>query len=164
MERQLQMFSLRPGAELDQLVAAHAAAPERRIAQRALADEVTALVHGLDAAVAAAGAADVLFGGDPLAASPVTLEALAGELPVVTVPSARPQAPEGAVALLVSTGLASSNSDARRLLQQGSVQANGLVLGVDGALDGVPLLHGRWMLLRRGKRSFGLVEFLPHAG
>ena len=66
--------------------------------------------------------------------------------------------------LLVSTGLASSNSDARRLLQQGSVRANGVVVGVDGALDGVGLLHGRWLLLRRGKRAFGLVEFLPRAG
>ena len=39
-----------------------------------------------------------------------------------------------------------------------------MVVGIDGALDGVGLLHGRWLLLRRGKRAFGLVEFFPHAG
>ncbi len=159
VERQLRVFSLRPPAEIDELVAAHAAAPERRLAQRALADEVTALVHGPEAAAAAAGAADVLFGGDPLTASADSLQALAGEVPTV-----RSSPPDGAVTLLVSTGLASSNSDARRLLQQGSVQANGVVVGTDGSLGGIELLHGRWLLLRRGKRAFGLVEFLPHAG
>ena len=56
-------------------------APERRHGQRALADEMTALVHGDEAARAAAEAADVLFGGDPLAASPEALEALAAEVP-----------------------------------------------------------------------------------
>ena len=60
------LFSLRPLDEIAALLAEHAAAPERRLAQRALADEITALVHGPEAADAAGEAADVLFGGDPL--------------------------------------------------------------------------------------------------
>ena len=65
----LRRLSLRPLGEVEELVAEHEKAPERRLAQRALADELTALVHGRDAADAAAEAAGVLFGADPLSAS-----------------------------------------------------------------------------------------------
>ena len=97
---------------------AHAAAPERRLAQRALADEITELVHGAEAAGAADEAADVLFGGDPT---------------VAVRGGARRRRPGGAVeppvaaaelddlvGLLVGTELASSKGDARRTLEQGS--------------------------------------------
>ena len=113
---QFPVFSLRPLAEIEAILAEHAAAPERRPGQRALADEVTALVHGPDAARAAGEAADVLFGGDPLAASVEALETLAGEVPSSTV-----GALDDVVDLLVTTGLATSKSDARRQLEQGAV-------------------------------------------
>ena len=81
LERQFLVFSLRSREEIAAILAEHATAPERRRGQRALADEVTALVHGADAATAAGEAADVLFGADPLAASPAALDALAAEVP-----------------------------------------------------------------------------------
>jgi tyrosyl-tRNA synthetase len=161
VEQQLKFFSLRPLAEIEALLAEHAAAPERRIAQRALADEVTALVHGPEAAEAAAEAADVLFGGDPLAASPAALEALAGEVPSSSAPRA---SLADAVDLLTATGLASSRSDARRQLEQGGVRANGLPIAPGQGLEGVPLLHDRYLLLRKGKRSYHLVEISPGPG
>ena len=161
LDQQLKFFSLRPIPEIDALLADHAAAPERRLAQRALADELTALVHGPQAARAAAEAADVLFGGDPLQASPAALETLAGEVPSSAMTRA---ALSDTVDLLATTGLASSRSDARRQLQQGGVRANGVILGPDDGLDGVPLLHDRYLLLRKGKRSYHLVEISPGEG
>ena len=157
---QFPRFSLRPLAEIEAILAEHAAAPERRSGQRALADEVTAIVHGPDAARAAGEAADVLFGGDPLAASVEALETLAGE-----VPTSHGRASLGDVVdLLVTTGLVTSRSDARRQLEQGAVRANGVVIGMDHDLQALHLLHDRYLLLRRGKRSYHLVEILDQRG
>lgn len=155
VERFLLQLTLRPVPEVAELVASHVGAPERRIAQRALADDVTTIVHGAAAARAAGEAAEVLFGGDPLAASAAALATLGGE-----VPSSQRDANAlgDVVGLLTSTGLVTSNSDARRQLQQGAVHANGLRLTQDAGLEGVPLLHGRWLLLRKGKRTYHLVE------
>jgi len=158
---QFPMFSLRPLDEIHELLAEHASAPERRLAQRALADELTTLVHGRDAAAAAAGAADVLFGGDPAAASMETLDALAAEVPTTRVSAAALADP---VALLADIGVATSRSDARRLLDQGSIRANGAPLGPDDDLGGRQLLHGAYLLLRRGKRTYHLVEISGRPG
>jgi tyrosyl-tRNA synthetase len=157
----LRMLSMRPLEVIEEELAAHASAPERRAAQRSLADELTALVHGVDAARAAAEAADVLFGGDPLRASPAALRTLAREVPSSSTSRA---ALADTVHILATTGLASSKSDARRQLQQGGVRANGVVLGPDDGLEGVPLLHDRYLLLRKGKRSYHLVEISPGEG
>ncbi len=159
IEQQFPVFSLRPLPEVEAILSDHRAAPERRHGQRALADEMTELVHGAEAARAAAEAADVLFGGDPLAASPEALEALAAE-----VPSSRTGELDDVIALLVATDVASSKSDARRLLQQGSVRANGMPVTLEEGVRQVPLLHDRWLLLRKGKRSYHLIEVFPNAG
>jgi tyrosyl-tRNA synthetase len=161
LDQQLKFFSLRPVAEIDDLLAAHAAVPERRLAQRALADEVTALVHGEEAARAAGEAADLLFGGDPLGASTAALETLAAEVPSSSL--GRSELFD-TIDVLTSIGLATSKSDARRQLQQGGLRVNGVRIGPDQGLDAVPLLHDRYLLLRKGKRSFHLVEISPREG
>jgi tyrosyl-tRNA synthetase len=155
LESQFLVFSLRPVAEIEGVLAEHRAAPERRTGQRALADEMTALVHGADAAVAAAGAADVLFGADPAHASVETLAALSAEVPASRMPS---EALGDVVGLLASTGVAASRAEARRLLDQRSIRANGTQLGPDDGLAGVALLHDRYLLVRRGRRTYHLVE------
>jgi tyrosyl-tRNA synthetase len=65
------------------------------------------------------------------------------------------------VAVLVRTGLASSNSDARRTLTQGGFRANGRVLGEQDTLTDVRPLADRFLLLRRGKSSYHLLEISP---
>lgn len=142
--------------DIHALVAAHEAAPHRREAQRILANDVTGIVHGPDAASAAAGAAAVLFGGDPTAAGRGVLDTLAQE-----VPTSRhsPDALQDVVALLVGTGLAASRGEARRLLGQRSVRANGVVVDPDAPAIAGPLLAGRYVLLRRGKTHYHLAEF-----
>jgi tyrosyl-tRNA synthetase len=155
VEARLLTFSLRPVHEIRELVARHDAAPEQRLAQRALADEVVALVHGDEAAQAAAEAADLLFTADPAGASAAAFEALAGELPFTRL--ARADLADD-VAVFVATGLASSNGDARRTRAQRAYYANGHQLGENDQLSDLPLLHDRYLLLRKGKKSHHLVE------
>ena len=148
----LKMLSLRPLPELDALLLEHGAAPEKRIAQRALAEEITSLVHGSSAAAAAAQAAEVLFGGDPTAVSGEVLAILAQEVPSVELPVEV----DGLRVheLLIEAGVAKSTSEVNRLLGQGAVRAGNRVLDGDGAIRASDLLTGGFLLLRRGKRDF----------
>ena len=142
---------------IDAIAGEHAEAPHLRIAQRALADEVVALVHGADAAAAAAAAADVLFANDPTGASRAAFEMLAGEIPTTRLPASEL---DDAVAVLVATELASSNGDARRSMDQNAYSANGVKLTANDQLSAQKLLHGKYLLLRRGKKLHHLLEII----
>jgi tyrosyl-tRNA synthetase len=155
-------LTFRPVEEIADLVARHREAPERRLAQRALAGDVTRIVHGEEAARAAEEAADVLFGSDPTTASADAIDVVRSEVPVTVVDRAALAEPVG---LLVTTGLASSNGDARRTLQQRGYRANGVQLGPETTdLRGVEPLHGRYVLLRKGRTSYHLVEISSASG
>jgi tyrosyl-tRNA synthetase len=151
----VRQFSLASLSECESVIAQHLAAPEKRLAQKSIADEMTALVHGDDTARAAATAADILFGGDPTTASSDTLLAVAGEVPSSTVSAA---SLSDLFALMQSCGLATSNGDARRTLTQGGVRANGQPLTPDTELASIPRLQGRWVLLRKGKTNYHLLD------
>ena len=150
----LKMLSLRPLEEVLATIDEHGEAPHRRVAQRALAHEMTSLVHGEAAAQAADEAADVLFGGDPTAASDAAFALVAREVPSSELPS---DALGDVVEVLVATGLASSKSDARRTLEGNGFRCNGAVMSLDTGLSDEPRLHGRYLLLQRGKKSHHLV-------
>jgi len=153
------MLSLRPLDELHALLDDHEQAPERRLAQRALADELTSLVHGRQAAEAAAQAASVLFGGDPTSASADVLQVVAAEAPSVELPADI----EGLRVheLLIEAGVAKSNGEVTRLLGQKAVRAGNRVLDADGLLHASDLLSGHFLLLRKGKREFVVGKTLP---
>ena len=157
IERYLPQFSLRSIEEIDALLDAQRRDPAARTAQRALADELTALVHGDDAAQAARDAAAILFGGDPMTASSATMAFIAAEVPTTKMGKAVLADAAGVLAAL--PGVAASKSEARRLLSQKSVRANGVVLSADADLSSIALLHGRWMLIRKGKTTYHLVDF-----
>ena len=159
--QQFPMLSLRPLTEVRALLAEHALSPEKRVAQRALADEITEIVHGIDAARSAREAADVLFGGDPLVASAAAIDVLRREVPTTELSSEHLNNP---VDVLVATSLASSKSEARRLLEQRGTRANGVPLGPEALLSDVPLLHDRFVLLRKGKSGYHLVEISRPGG
>jgi tyrosyl-tRNA synthetase len=147
-------FSTRPLDDVTTTIAEHQEAPHRRIAQRSLAHELTALVHGEAAAAAADEAADVLFGGDPTQASDAALRAVEREVASSSLPVDR----LGDVAeVLVEIGLASSKGDARRTLDGHGYRCNGTVLSPDTELTSIPRLHGRFLLLQRGKKSHHLL-------
>ena len=154
VERFLLQLTLRSVDDIASLMVEHCAAPEKRLAQRALATDVTTLVHGAAAEQAAAEAAQVLFGGDPTTASAEALAVVAREVPSSEV--TREQLGDQ-IAVLVQSGLAASNGEARRTLTQKGFKANGQTLEEAKSLLEVDLLHGRYILLRKGKTNFHLL-------
>jgi tyrosyl-tRNA synthetase len=147
----LKMLSMRPLVEIEALIAEHMAAPDKRVAQRALADEMTSMVHGESAQRGAAAAAAILFGDDAGDASESAWTMLAAELPSVELAS--PLVGRRVHEVLIPAGLASSTSEVNRLLKQRGVRVNARVLDEDGALRESDLVGGRYILVRKGKRD-----------
>ena len=162
VERSLLQFTMLPMGEIADLVEAHKSDPGRREAQHTLANEVTTLVHGPGAAVAAEKAARILFGSPVDDIDKAALEAVAAEVPTSDIPDDGFDAASNSfdlVELLASTGLASSKGDARRGLSEGSVYVNNeRVSGEESAVTADRLLHGCYLLLRRGKRRYHLLR------
>jgi tyrosyl-tRNA synthetase len=154
----LGVFTFRPLEEIAALAAATADRPQDRAAQRALAWDVTALVHGERAAQQAQGAAAALFGGASLASLEVgTLEAAVAELPRAQVGGAGGD--WSVVGALTASGLEKSRGAARRTLAAGGVYLNNVkVAGEDAALEPADFLHGRFALLRRGRKTLAAIE------
>ncbi|TPW14164.1 MAG: tyrS [Acidimicrobiaceae bacterium] len=150
----LKMLSMGSVAELDAILDEHASAPQRRVAQRALAQEMTAMVHGQAAAAAVEQAASLLFGGDPSTASAAALAVVAAEVPCVDIPTEL--SGTRVHELLIAAGISTSTSEVGRLLSQGAIRAGNRVLGGDGLLDSSDLLKGGFLLLRKGKRDFAI--------
>jgi tyrosyl-tRNA synthetase len=152
---QLLTFSLRPVEQIGELMKQHLVAPHQRLAQRSLADEMVTLVHGADASRAANEAADLLFAGDPTTATASAFEALAAEIPSSQVDAS---GIADLLPTLVATGLASSNGDARRHLEQGSYYVNGVTIDENSVPAEWERLQGRYVLLRKGKKTHHLME------
>lgn len=150
--RYLPQFSLLALDECQELLKSHLDKPESRRAQKHLADELTSMVHGEDAAVSAAEVTSLLFGGDPTYASEKSFAAIAREVPT----SSYNAIPVDLLSFLTDTGLFASKSEARRTVEQGGVRANGKVLALDTSLHELAPIHGRYVLLRRGKTSYHL--------
>jgi tyrosyl-tRNA synthetase len=157
MPRYLRTFSFRSREEIEELEELTQVRPQARAAQRALAEELTTLVHGADQCTAAAAASRALFGQGELAdLDGATLAAALGELPKAQVNELSSVAD-----LLAQTGLVPSKSAARRTIKEGGAYVNNAKVTSE---DEVPvpsdLLHGRWLVLRRGKRNLAAVEVL----
>jgi tyrosyl-tRNA synthetase len=148
----LRTFSLRSRAEIEELEAAVEQRPAAREAQRALAAELTTLVHGAHECAAAIAASAALFGRGELAdLDEATLAAALSETGVVTI--ATDPLP-GILEVLIATELVDSRSAARRAVVEGGVYINNTkVTDPDAVLAPADLLHGRWVVVRRGKRS-----------
>jgi tyrosyl-tRNA synthetase len=155
VDRFLRQLTLLPLDEIEAIVAEHSQAPERRLGQQRLAAELTTVVHGEAAARAAAEASDVLFAGSGDPPSPEALTMLVDEVPTTRQGALG----EGLdlVTLLAATDLASSKSDARRALDERSVTLNGERIDEARPVSSADLLHGRYLLLRRGKKRHHLV-------
>jgi tyrosyl-tRNA synthetase len=151
----LKAYTFLTRAELEQLDVARRERPGQREAQRRLAWEVTAMVHGEAATDAAKAASTALFGsGDLAAIDESTLSAALAELP------SAPGAPADRIdALFTAAGLAKSNGEARRAIAQGGIYVNNRrIEDEDAVLGEGDLLHGRFAVLRRGKRTLAAVR------
>jgi|HubBroStandDraft_3_1064219.scaffolds.fasta_scaffold05812_2 tyrosyl-tRNA synthetase len=158
-ERLLLLFSTLETAEIAEIAAAHRAAPERRQAQRRLAEEVTRRVHGETGLAAALRLSQALFGGELAGLEPHEIdEAFAG---VPSVVLARGDLERGlpATAAAAASGAASSRAEARRLLASGGLYLNNVRLTEDRPLGEQDLLAGGVVVFRAGKRSHALARF-----
>ncbi len=154
----LKYFTFRSREEIAALEAEVAERPFQRAAQRALADDVTTLVHGKDETTRVVAAAAALFGGGDLRGlDGPTLDAALSETPHVTVPAGATM-PTYAD-LLAESGLVASKGAARRAIGEGGAYANNVRLeDPEGRPELDDLLAGGWLLLRRGKRNLAGVK------
>lgn len=130
--------------------------PGAREAQRTLARELTSLVHGAEATASVEAASAALFGRGELAdLDASTLAAALGELPTAAVVAPLPSV----VDLLIATGLEKSGNSARRTIGEGGAYLNNVKVADESAAPTpADLLHGEWLLLRRGKRNLAAVR------
>jgi tyrosyl-tRNA synthetase len=154
----LRTFTFLDRDEIEALAAETAERPFARAAQRRLAEELTTLVHGKDETAKAIAASQALFGrGDLSELDPATLGAALREAGALQVEGALPSA----TALLAQSGLAKSLSDARRTVAEGGAYLNNVkVTDGDVPVAESELLHGRWLVLRKGKKTFAGVELV----
>ncbi|MEU8269959.1 tyrosine--tRNA ligase [Sphaerisporangium sp. NPDC049002] len=152
----LKIFSFRSRDEIEALEKSASERPAAREAQRALAEEFTTLLHGAEECAAVIAASGALFGQGSLEELPErTLAAALAEVPRATVPAL------GAsyVDLLAESGLVESKSAARRAVKEGGAYLNNTKITDESYVPSAEdLLYGRFLVLRRGKRSVGGVE------
>jgi tyrosyl-tRNA synthetase len=155
----LNIFSLRPFHEVAQLLVASAERPQAREGQRALAREVTALVHGAEATEQAEAAAVALFGGGELRAiNRGTLEAALGEAGLHQVARIAGRIPSAAE-LLVASGLSKSKGEARRTIAEGGFSVSNVkVTDADLPIEENLLIHNEFLVLRRGRKNIAGVR------
>jgi tyrosyl-tRNA synthetase len=154
--RYLRFFSLLSRHDVEELDAASREHPERRTAQRTLAREVTGRVHGESMVAAAEEVSELLFGGrDPSSLSSSALDALRDEIPFFAASTLND--PHAVVDAVTGSGeaLFKSKGDAKRMVQQGGVYLNGQRM--DDSTTTLTPLHGRYVLVRKGAKSYALV-------
>jgi tyrosyl-tRNA synthetase len=162
VERYLKLFTMRPREgprSVSSVMQEHARDPGGREAQSVLAHDVTALVHGDDAAYNATGVSAILFGDfDPRQVNAGVFDEMAKEIPTTSVAAQS----LGLVDALVQSGLAKSKGEARRAIEQGGVYVNQQrEQDVGRAIGPADWLPGGNLVLRKGKKDYALLRASP---
>jgi len=154
----LKTFTFLDRKEIEELETQVAERPAARLAQRRLAEEMTTLIHGAEETAAVNAASQALFGRGELRELPeATLRAALTEAGLHQVSGELPSV----AALLQASGLAASLSEARRTVREGGAYVNNTkVTDAEAPPATEDLIHGRWLVLRRGKRTFAGIERL----
>lgn len=156
--RYLRWFTFLTRDEIAELEVATAEKPHLRVAQRRLAAEMTTLIHGADQTEAVEQASAALFGRGELAGlDEKTIAAALGETPIAEYSL---DALPTIVQILVDTGLADGNKAARRAIGEGGAYINNAKISdVEWTPTAGDLLHNRWLVVRRGKKTFAGARF-----
>ena len=158
--RFLKFFTFLGRQRIEELEAIHKESPGKRVAHQVLAFEVTSLVHGPEEADRAEKASRALFGSQIAELDEQTLLDVLSDVPSSAMPRTILKPGRPLVALLVETGLAESRGSARSFIEGGGVYINNeRDTDVDRRISGGDLLLGRYLVLRRGKKSHHLISF-----
>ena len=159
-ERLLKTFTVAALEQIATIMAEQTADPSRRVAQRFLARDVTARVHGPVTTDRVMAASELLFSGRDLgSADAETLAVVAAEVTTIGVERARLDGGIPVVDALVETGLAASKGEARRGIQGQGFSINGQkIAGVDLVVGPEHLLAGRFVGLQKGRRSYAFLK------
>ncbi len=160
VEKYLKVFSFKDRSEIERLIETVKVNPGAREAQRELAREITSLVHGADQCEKVEAASLALFGqGELSSLDEKTLAAALSQLPKVTINKG--EVFPTWVDLLTATGVVESKSAARRIVKEnGAYLNNEKISGEDFAPTKDHLIHGRFLVLRKGKRDLASVELI----
>ena len=131
--------------------------PEARIPQKALAEELTRMVHGEEGLKTALGATQTLFGGDVSGKSADELETIFKDVKSATLAKADIVG-KSVFAVAASAGMFKSNGEARRMAQQGGLSLNGAKADDKRVFAEADLVDGRVAVLRSGKKNYFLVK------
>lgn len=154
VENFLKFFTFLNQDEIGALQVATEQSPEKRVAQKTLAENVTELVHGKKAVVSAERISGALFKGELASLTESDLAQLARD----GLPSTACSPGDGVLSIMTNAGLAKSVGEARKLVQGGGVRINGKVVSDPKALisdDGA--MHGKYLLLKKGKKAHHLL-------
>ncbi len=150
----LKVFTFLSHGEIEALASEHYAKPGERIAQKKLAYEVVQEIHGAQAADEALKMSEVLFSGEVASLSAEEIEELLGSLRKPLT------GPMSLIDLLVAVGAAASKTQARTFIEQHSVSVNGEKAEDPSRIYGLnDALHGRYLVVRRGKKNYYLGVF-----
>lgn len=153
----LKYFTFLTPEQIAELEAELKQAPEKRVAQRELAREVTRFVHGDEAVTAAENITRALFSGNIAELSEAELIEASQDMPTAVITG---QEETGLIDLLIETKAAPSRRQARQDIESGAISVNGeRVSSIDAVITAEQRLHGKFVVLRRGKKNYYLVRF-----
>ena len=160
--RYLKVFSMKPLDEIAALEAQMKAHPEARIPQKALAEELTLLVHGEEGLKTALGATKTLFGGDVAGKSAAELEEIFKDVKSAELAKAEITG-KPVFMVAAAAGMFKSNGEARRMAAQGGLSLNGEKIDDKRVFAPGDLVEGRIAVLRQGKKNNFLLKAAPSA-
>lgn len=163
VEKLLKMLTFLPLKEIAAVLAEHEKDPSQRVAQRRLAWEITAMVHGEEEAQRAREASEALFGGQLMNRSDAEIRQIFSDVPSIQVPRAQLQEGLRLAELLVEGKLVPSKKEANRLHQQGGVYLNNGDVALPAekrTLTEEDLASETLLILRAGKKKYCLVQFV----
>ena len=155
--RYLKVFSLRSLEEIAELERQMREHPESRIPQKALAEELTRLVHGEEGLRTALGATQTLFGGDVSGKSADELETIFRDVKSATLPRAEAEG-RPVFQVAAAAGMFKSNGEARRMAAQGGLSLNGAKIDERRAFAAADFVDGRVAVLRSGRKNHFLLK------
>ena len=160
MPKLLKVFSMKSRTEIERLIETVKTNPGAREAHRELARELTTMIHGEQMAQKVELAAKALFGHSDISELDLaTLDSALAQLPRTQIAKGQPLPTW--VDLLAATGVVDSKSAARRIVKEGGAYLNNQkVENEDFTPSKADLLHGKYLLLRKGKRDLAAVEVL----